>query len=221
MCYTNQRSGIRWAALLVCGLCLAQAGCNTPEQTAGLVVGLTAAGAQSPTQEIQQVYYLGAYDPQEQLPPAVYRITVHGQASFISFMRFASGWVPAQLIDSLSSRIAFKVDEPGLEITSAPAGEVAALKPGRRLIQFGPEGFREVPKNHRLVVVMGSSPEKFFEAIDTALGEVAKIEREQRDSEVAQQVLAAMSELRSESDELDDLLDDLERDELVDKEEVQ
>src|SRR4051794_16313012 len=77
-------------------------GCSTPEQTITLVGGTTSVLGQSPAQEIQQVYYLGVFDPQEQVPPAVYRITVHGQGSAMSFVRFASGWVPAPLIDSLN-----------------------------------------------------------------------------------------------------------------------
>jgi hypothetical protein len=32
---------------------------------------------------------------------------MHGQASFISFAKFASGWVPAGLVDSLGSNISF------------------------------------------------------------------------------------------------------------------
>ena len=38
----------------------------------------------------------------EQVPPSVYRVRVKGQASFLSATKFASGWVPADLVDSLS-----------------------------------------------------------------------------------------------------------------------
>jgi hypothetical protein len=40
---------------------------------------------------------------------------------------------------------------------------------------FGPEGFREAPRDHRLVVVMGSDPSVFFSAVDEALGSVAAV----------------------------------------------
>jgi hypothetical protein len=39
---------------------------------------------------------------------------------------------------------------------------------------FGPEGFREAPANHRLVIVMGSDPSAFFQGVDQALGIVAQ-----------------------------------------------
>src|SRR6266850_8359765 len=54
-------------------------GCATPLQNAGLAAGITAAGGRSPGHEIEQVYYLGVFDPQDQVSPAVYRVTVHGQ----------------------------------------------------------------------------------------------------------------------------------------------
>ena len=53
-------------------------------------------------------------------------------------------------------------------------GEEKSALTGRRLVMFGPEGFREAPKDHRLVVVMGSDPSAFFGAVDRALGTVAE-----------------------------------------------
>ena len=50
-----------------------------------------------------------------------------------------------------------------------------SLPTGRKLVLFGPEGFRPVPKNHRLVIVMGSNPEEFFKAIDESLGMISKV----------------------------------------------
>ena len=44
---------------------------------------------------------------------------------------------------------------------------------GRRLMQFGPEGFRSAPKDHRLVILMGASPETVEQAFASALGSVA------------------------------------------------
>ena len=41
-------------------------------------------------------------------------------------------------------------------------------------MMFGPEGFREAPANHRLVVVMGADPSAFFEAVDQTLGVIAQ-----------------------------------------------
>ena len=100
----GDRRSILAAALL--SAALAVSGCTT-EEIAGSTVGATILGANSPSQEIQQIYYLGAFDPQGQLPPTVYRIRVHGQASFISFVRFASGWGLAKFIHSLASDAGF------------------------------------------------------------------------------------------------------------------
>lgn len=212
-----------------------------------------------PTQDIEQVYYLGSFDPIEQVPPEFYRVTVRGQASFISRMRFGSGWVRSELIDSLNTRVDFgdqgfvqirrsagvppkggstvlpderrgsdppsnsapaddsgkeegksespNKDEPssdanassttanspadevgeGGNSSGAPSGssgavlvrstDTANLQAGRRYVLFGPEGQRPVPHEHRLVIVMGSSPEAFFSAIDKALGQVSSVQR--------------------------------------------
>src|SRR5947208_52474 len=114
---TKWRCLLKLSPLLsLAGIVLLESGCATPYQNAALgVAGATVAGAYSPGHEIEQIYYLGVFDPQEQIPPTIYRITVHGQASVISGTEYASGWVPAQLIDSLNSRIntdAGGVDNP-------------------------------------------------------------------------------------------------------------
>ena len=54
------------------------AGCSD-EAFIGGTLGLTLVGAVTPSHEIQQIYYLGAFDPQGQVPPTVYRIRVHGK----------------------------------------------------------------------------------------------------------------------------------------------
>lgn len=185
--------------------CLVFAGCGSITPLENFTYGSIAAtllGGQSPNNEIQQIYYLGVFDPQEQVPPTVLRVRVHGQASFISLTRFASGWVPAQLIDSLSSGVKFQSKTGDLSITKAGEGEVAALKPGRRMVLFGPEGFREAPKDHRLVIVMGSSPEDFFNAIDQSLGAVSEVLEERRATELTRELFEALVQIKSEKDTL-------------------
>ena len=67
-------------------------GCNSLPQSIALGAGIaTAVGAVIPGHDIEQVYYLGAFDPHEQVPPALFRVRVRGQASIISWMRFGSG----------------------------------------------------------------------------------------------------------------------------------
>lgn len=165
------RNRLRRIAVILFSSVLLSA-CGSVGETTGLIAGITAVTGVAPTQEIQQTYYLGVFDPQEQVQPSVYRVRVHGQASLISFVKFQSGWVPAEVADSLSSSISFNKESKDLEIN---LGEKTAknFKTGRRLIVFGPEGFRESPRNHRLAIAMGTSPEAYFNAINEALGAIA------------------------------------------------
>jgi hypothetical protein len=163
----------------------------------------------SPAQEIEQTYYLGVYDPQGQIPPAVYRLRVHGQASLISRVQFGSGWVPAGLVDTLGSDFSF-AKEGGLTLTQAPDGITANLSTGRRLVMFGPEGFRDAPADHRLVIVMGQSPEEFFRGVDEAMGKLAQATSAARDRDLERKLLRAMIDLEHEGQRLGDLAKDVE-----------
>lgn len=176
-------------------LCVLIIACENIEGNIALgVVGATALGARTPSNEIEQTYYLGVFDPQEQLPPQLYRVRVHGQASAISSTKFASGWVPAALVDSLGSSV-----QPGKAGTTGENNGLASqIKTGRRLVMFGPEGFREAPADHRLVVVMGSNPQAFFNSIDTTLGDIAAVRGAQRADALGSELLQAMLELRTE-----------------------
>src|SRR6218665_1708044 len=150
-------------------------GCSLDPATRNTLSGLALiTAARTPSSSLEQVYYLGVFDPQEQLPPTLYRVRIRGQGSALNFTRYASGWVRADLIDSLATTVKFenKDGDAAVQITRADADANTQLS-GRRLVLFGPEGFREAPKDHRLVVAMGSSPEKFFNAVDNALGVVA------------------------------------------------
>ena len=169
--------------------------------TRNSVAGITATtvAAHIPTTDIHQVYYLGVFDPRDQLPPTIYRVRVRGQASALNLTRFASGWVRAELIDSLSGQ----VELPGDTKTQAHGKDTVANRDiergaltGRRLVMFGPEGFREAPRNHRLVVVMGSSPEKFFSAVDEALGVVAQVTQGGSGPEIEKALWSDLSKTR-------------------------
>lgn len=158
--------------VLTCLGMLGAAGCAEPWQTGVLAAGGIGFGAQTPSTELEQTYYLGMFDPLEQLPSSMYRITVRGQSGMLSNTKFASGWLPAQLVDSLGSRVSLGTDDPDsrVRIQASDNDAAAVIKPERRMMMFGPEGFREAPSEQRLVLVMGSSPEKFFKAADEALG---------------------------------------------------
>ena len=167
-------------------------------QEAGIV---TAMGARSPTNEIQQIYYLGVFDPREQVPPTIYRVRVSGQASQISNVKFASGWVPAPIADSLSGQITFGANG-GINIESDDNSSTTLLE-GRTMMAFGPEGYRKAPKDHRLVIIMGQSPEDYFAAVDTTLGTIAKVRDANQHNVLTRKLLATVASLDSDQQRLD------------------
>lgn len=185
-------------------------GCATPAQTAGLAIAATTvAGAQTVSDEIEQIYYLGVFDPREQLPPTIYRVRVHGQSSIISRGKFGSGWAPAAFIDSLSARV--KTTDEGNETrfsldADQDQSKLSTLKTGRRLMMFGPEGFREAPADHRLVIVMGADPSAFFEAIDTALGDLSQVSVDNGNKAVMQRMLAIQDQINGSVEKVDSAL---------------
>lgn len=183
-------------------------GCATPAQTKVLASAAIGLPSISPTNNIGQTYYLGIFDPHEQLPPTIYRLRVQGQASALSSTSFASGWVRADLVDSLSGRIDLG-KQTALEENKLPASnEDNKNALNRRLIMFGPEGFREAPKNHRLVVVMGASPETFFNAVDRALGVVAEVTQgDDMQTDSPQAIWSDLLHMREEKRALQSLLD--------------
>ena len=210
------KSRIIVPALLVC-FGVALSGCENIQDTLTLgVIGATVVGGQAPTHEIEQIYYLGVFDPQDQLPPQVYRVRVHGQSSFLNATKFASGWVPADVIDSLGTSVGFNKDSNRIEITKGKQDELSKLKTGRRLVMFGPEGFREAPANHRLVVVMGASPEKFFAAIDETLGVVAQATQDasqaEKTADLDRKLFEALTRMKNERERLDRLIEATETD---------
>ncbi len=185
-------------------------GCEPTSAIIGGIAGTTAFLGMTPSNEIVQVYYLGVFDPQEQIPPTVYRVRVHGQASAMSFMRFGSAWVPANVVDSLGTSI--KPGEKGFTIEKVkPEESLPTLPTGRKLMTFGPEGFREAPKDHRLVLVMGANPKSYFEAVESILGDVSIAASNQQNHELSRQLLEALLHLRYERDRLNDLEIDIAR----------
>lgn len=185
------------------------AGCSSSAANyAGGVGGIIGLG-HTPTTNIGQTYYLGVFDPREQLPPTIYRIRVQGQASALSTTAFASGWLRAELVDSLSGQVS--LDKTQVRVTEDVANRVKLEGEGalnRRLVMFGPEGFREAPANHRLVVVMGSNPETFFTSVDRALGVVASVTQSTgAQPDVPRELWADASRMREERRAMQTMLD--------------
>jgi hypothetical protein len=215
----RSRTSIRGAICGVVLLTCTQSGCTTTGAIIGGIVGVTVLTGLTPSNEIDQVYYLGVFDPQEQIPPTVYRVRVRGQASAISFMRFASGWVPASLVDSLGT--SFKADETGITISKTGQDPFPTLPTGRKLMLFGPEGFRVAPKDHRLVLIMGANPKSYFEAIESALGSVSDAQITQRNEAFDRQLFEALVQVKNERERLLELDRDIKIDFPNQKEEAQ
>ena len=193
------------AILLILVIGVPQAGCDLTGAVIGSVVGTTVFTGLSPSHSLEQIYYLGVFDPQEQISPSIYRVTVRGQASALSQMNFASGWMPAQLVDSLNTNIGIDRETGQITLAKGEEDHLADIETGRRMVLFGPEGFREAPRNHRLAIVMGSSPEKYFQAIDEALGKVAEVRHEQLHGKVRDQLVQTLIALTNEEKRLKDL----------------
>ena len=200
------------ANLIVVAAILSTQGCNSVGSEAAIgagVLGGTLLLSQAPGQELEQVYYLGIFDPREQLPSQVYRVTVHGQASALSGMKFRSGWLPASLVDSLTTQANFAEGSDVASVATTQPDQSAHLETGRRLMLFGPEGFREAPKDYRLVIVMGQSPEAFFNAIDSSLSTITSVRKAQNNSTVLRQLADASLKLQAEQNALSELQKDV------------
>lgn len=206
--FQQRRPRLAIFATVASGLFLSACGSLEGNLALG-VVGTTIAGSHSPNSEIQQIYYLGVFDPREQLPPQVYRVRVHGQASAISATRFASGWVQASVVDSLATSVGF--DEQGDIKIGKQDNQFTPIETGRRLVLFGPEGFREAPKDHRLVIVMGSNPEDFFNAIDQSLGVVAEAIDERRNAALGRLLFEALAAVKAERERITELVKEVDR----------
>lgn len=122
------------------------------------------------SQDFQQTYYLGVYDPNEEVTQQLYRVTIVGDAKWYSNVKYASGWAPAEAVDALTGTV---TPEKARIKISGEGGDVR-LPPGRSLVLYGPEGFRVVPQDHRLVLVMSSDPSEFFKQVQLIAG--AKVE---------------------------------------------
>lgn len=200
---------IRWriATALIGGFAaLWLAGCASPAQTGGLAGGLVVGAAQTPSHEIEQIYYLGVFDPDEQVPRSIYRLRVHGQSSPLSLTRFATGWVPAPFVDSLGSQISLETTSSAPPtITGASTNQQVTLETGRRLVVFGPEGFRTVPRDYRLVIVMASDPSQFFDAVDQMLGSTSSAAAQQNNAAVQTNLFGLYRSFATSREQLQDL----------------
>ncbi|TQV82323.1 hypothetical protein [Denitrobaculum tricleocarpae] len=199
-------SGLRsrhkgWRLGFICLCLVVLSGCKTEEIALG-VIGATVVGARTPTNEVEQTYYLGVFDEQEQLPTQVYRVRLRGQASAISFTKFASGWLPAEVVDTLGTTISFKKGENTVSVERNPDAQSGALPTGRKLILFGPEGFRKAPEGHRLVVVMGSSPETYFDAVNQSLGSIAAVTQNRAPAVTDSDLFQALVQLKDQRESL-------------------
>lgn len=197
------RNDLRRAAqrlVLALSACAALVACGSAEKNLTLAAaGAIGGGTFVPGAQIEQIYYLGVIDPIEQVPEAIYRLRVRGQASAMSNVKFASGWVPSWTVDALSRSAPGANGEKNAWLQQACTGAEGCFQPrGRRLVQFGPESFREVPADWRLVIVMGGDPSAFFQAIDQTLGRVAEVTLDQDNAQVRKAITSAALRLKAD-----------------------
>jgi hypothetical protein len=217
MGFISRRGAVAHVVLVAAlGLTLAACDSKTGNITLG-ALGITALGAGSASSEIEQIYYVGIFDPQDQLDPQVYRIRVHGQASLIGFTKFASGWVPASVVDSLGSSIGYDKTTQQFKVTPTNGQSSDAIQAQRKLVMFGPEGFRESPQGHRLAIAMGSDPEAFFTAMNTSLSEVTRTFAARRNDALMKTLFEELVKVNAETRELDGLSRELDADLAVKK----
>ncbi len=160
------------------------------------------AGSLFPSTDVEQTYYLGSFDPRSQLPPAIYRIRMRGQSSFLNRARFASSWVPAEVVDALTGSLDIDSRHGKVSVSQDDSTKVSLEGSGRGLVLFGPEGFREAPRKHRLVVIMGASPEDVEQAFSSALGSVAKVKFGQSAGSLDRDLFSLMLDLGKEREQL-------------------
>ncbi|MGQ0509577.1 MAG: hypothetical protein ACT4P9_03105 [Betaproteobacteria bacterium] len=174
-------------------------GCSSPGRTNNATLGAVVS-VFTPAAEIEQIYYLGVIDPIEQLPEAIYRVRVRGQASAISNVTFGSKWVPAWAVDALTAKAGNEVGDKNFSTTAYcqnPQNLSACVPPvGRGLVQFGPERFRNTPTDQRLVIVMGADPSKFFDAIDQTLGTIAEVKQDNDNADLRKHLTASLLKLK-------------------------
>ena len=183
-------------------------GCSTVAQTnQAIALAGTVSLSLTPSFDLEQTYYLGSFDPAGQLPPTLYRIRVRGQSSILNSTKFASSWVPAEVVDALTGSAALDTKNGNITITKDPNNPGVNINDsGRRLMQFGPEGFRSAPKNHRLVILMGADPEAVEQAFSSALGTVALASSGQSGNAVDREALKALLDMGRDKARLQALL---------------
>lgn len=204
----RRSSGARWRGWLAClpaALTLNACGyLSIPQRNQLGAAAVASVAGVMPSADIEQTYYLGSFDPRDQLPPTIYRIRVRGQSSALNQTKFASGWVPAEVVDSLGRTVGFEAGKPTANAADPLLGSSLSDQ-GRGLVLFGPEGFREAPRGHRLVVMMGSSPEMVEQAFATALGTVARAQYGGSNAALQRDAFTLLLELDHERDRLDAL----------------
>ena len=155
----------------------------------GLALALTACGAASCSDtRIHTTHYLGVFDPQQQVPEELYKVTIDGNASAVSDVKYASGWVPAAQADLLVTQLQ-RDDQDNITITG-DASKTVSVALRRRFFEIGPSGVSTQPEDGRFVIVMGANPDYFFKK----MGLLTRFGKD--DGEVASSIAALANEVR-------------------------
>jgi len=203
----KQRDNISTRFLSLLPMAMVLTGCDTiPHRNQAILAAGVVAASVTPSFDLEQTYYLGSFDPAGQLPPTLYRIRVRGQSSMLNQTKFASSWVPAEVVDALTGSAKLDVKSGGVKVERDTDTSFNINDSGRRLMQFGPEGFRTAPKGHRLVILMGSSPEMVEQAFSTALGTVALAANGASGNAVDRDALKALLDMGRDKAQLQSIL---------------
>jgi hypothetical protein len=196
----EQRRNASTGFMCLLPLALVLGGCDTiAQRNQGILAAGMVAASVTPSFDLEQTYYLGSFDPAGQLPPTLYRIRVRGQSSMLNQTKFASSWVPAEVVDALTGSAKLDVKSGSVKIERDTDTSFNINDSGRRLMQFGPEG-------HRLVILMGASPEKVEQAFSTALGTVALAANGASGNAVDRDALKALLDMGRDKAQLQSLL---------------
>jgi len=113
--------------------------------------------------KVRTTHYLASFDPEDQVPPELYKIQIRGDASAFSNVKYGSGWVPASQADLLEVDVR-QNDQGRVEITGNSAKGVSVTA-RRRFFEIGPAGVSTQPQDGRFVVVMSANPDYFFQKL--------------------------------------------------------
>ena len=157
---------------------------------------------------VQTTHYIGVFDPHEQVPQELYRVTITGESDLLSSVKYGSGWVAASAADLLAmdtdGGVNAAATKDSLPAQSAPPPHLEAR---RRFFEIGPLGVSTEPQDGRFVVIMSSDPNQFFRRLElmTRFGKTDSSETQRSRDAILSTIVA---DRRSALDQMKQLLEE-------------